>query len=179
MLTIMCTTDLWRLLDGRSRLVARPAAEQYDTYLAVWSAKAVLIPDGIFCVAVNEATCLTVAFPLFPLPAFIAAFGTAMAFELEHIGIRDSVVTRELDAFFHEVVFAKNSSRALLGSLNGVSLRFESAMGIERTDDVNLLLRVQHQLNRMPHPKRDVPIPVDAVALLLGSEVSETDGQPN
>ena len=176
MLTTMCTADLWKLLEGRSPLAARPEEGEYHTCLAVWSAKPVLARGGIYCVAVNEATCMTLVFPLFPLPAFMVAFACAMAAELEHIGIEDSVIAHELGVFSEEIVFAKNSDRALLGSLNGISRRFESETTLERALGVTSLLRVQHRLNRMPHPKRDVPIPADAVALLLGSGNSE-DGQ--
>ena len=169
----MCTTELWELLGGTEPLAERSTDSEHRTRLAVWSAKAVLVPSGIYCVAVNQETCMTLAFPLFTLPAFIAAFASAMAAELECIGIGDAVIARELGAFSDGIVFSKNSDRTLLGCLNGVSSRFESEMALEKPYGLHSLARVQHRLNRMRHLKRDVPIPTDAVVLLLGGDDTE------
>ena len=172
MLTIMCTRELWRLLGGRGTLPDRPAPEEDGTRLGVWAAKSVVLPEGCFCVALNEVTYMTVLFPLLPLPAFLGAFAAAMALELEHIGIPDAVIETEMQPFFDEVLLAKNSNRSLLGSLNDVCLQFDWAMEKADHSDPYALVRIQQQLNEMSHMNREVSFPVEAVALLLCEEGS-------
>lgn len=170
MSTIMCTRDLWRWLDGRGDLCDRLAPEEEPAKLGAWSAKAVVLPEGSFCVALNEPTYLTLVFPFVPLPAFLGVFSAALRIELEHIGIPEVIIRAEVAPFFGEVTFAKNSNRSLLGSLNDVCFHLDCALEDAGSVDLSGLVGIQHDLNLMPHANRDLPFPVDAALLLLSGE---------
>ena len=168
--TIMCTRDLWRSLGKKGVLGARPSPEEETTRLGAWAAKVTALPEGRFCVALNEATYLTAIFPFLPLPMFIELFVAAVILELEHIGTPSDVIKAEMEPVFENITFARNSNRSLLGSLNDVCLHFEWAMEADGRTDPEHLLWIQHKLNVMPHVKREPPFPVEAVSLLLSGQ---------
>ena len=179
-MTIMCTKDLWRRLGGRGDLSDRPPPDAEPTRLGAWAAKAVPLSEGVCCVALNETTYLTLAFPLLPVPAFEGVFAAALRLELEHMGVSAGVIGAELAPFFGEVTFARNTNRSLLGSLNDVCFHFAHRIRHMGSIDPSTLIAVQHSLNRMPHTRRDIPFPDQAALLLLSAEGHhEVCGQPN
>ncbi|MCK4681055.1 hypothetical protein KAT82_07990, partial [bacterium] len=111
MATIMSTKDLWRRLGGQKPLPGRSVSEVESGALGVWGAKAVFLPEGSFCVALNETTHLTIVFPLAPLPSLLGFFMAALVFELEHLGISGSVIKAEVEREFGEVTFLRHSNR--------------------------------------------------------------------
>ena len=168
--TIMCTRALWRQLGGRGVLPHRRAPGEEETRLGAWAAKHMASPEGLFCVGLNEATYLTIVFPLAPLPPFLAAFTLAAALELQHIGVADRIIAAELEPFVDQVFLARNSNRSLLGSLNDVCFHLAWALEDAGRSDPSTVLRIQHDLNEMPHANRGIPVPAEATALLLSGE---------
>ena len=167
MAIIMCTKDLWRGIGGVGTLPSRPPAPLHPGRLGLWAAKPVLLPEGDFCVAMHETTYLTLVFPLVPLPAFLGLFTAALVFELEHLGIPGPTISTELKLSFGTIEFARQSNRSLLGSLNDVGHQLDWALERERECDPSVLLRIQHELNEMPHSNREIPFPDQAVSLLF------------
>ena len=167
----MCTKDLWHRLGGRGDLSDRPPPDAEPTRLGAWAAKAVPLPGRACCVALNETTYLTLAFPLLSVPAFEGVFAAALRLELEHMRIPAGVIGAELAPFFEKVTFAKNSNRSLLGSLNDVCFHFARRIRHEGSIKPSALVAVQHGLNRMPHSCRDIPFPDQATSLLLSAAV--------
>lgn len=167
MATIMSTKDLWRRLGGQKPLPGRSVSEVESGALGVWGAKAVFLPEGSFCVALNETTHLTIVFPLAPLPSLLGFFMAALVFELEHLGISGSVIKAEVEREFGEVTFLRHSNRSLLGSLNDVCYHLACALEGEGRGDPDTVLNIQHELNEMPHANREMPFPCDAALLLF------------
>jgi hypothetical protein len=167
MAVIMCTKDLWRGIGGAGSLRNHTPASLEPGRLGLWAAKPVLLPEGDFCVAMHETTYLTLAFPLEPLPAFLGLFTAALVFELEHLGVPGPTITAELRLSFGTIEFARQSNRSLLGSLNDVGHQLDWALEREGECDPSVLLRIQHELNEMPHSNRAIPFPDQAVSLLF------------
>jgi len=167
MATIMCTKALWRSLGGSGALLSRPASHPGPGKLAVWGAKAIALPQGDFCVAMNETTYLTLVFRLRPLPEFLARLTRALMYELKHLGIPEPVILRELEATMARIQFVRHSNRSLLGSLNDVGFRVAWALGDEARPSDAAIARIQHGLNEMPHVNREVPCPDQATSLLF------------
>jgi len=167
MATIMCTKELWRSLGGQGTLLVRPDSDQGPAKLAVWGVKSVALPEGLFCVALNETTYLTLVFRHSPLPEFLARFAGALMRELEHLGVPGPVILSELNAAMGRVQFARHSSRSLLGSINDVAFHLAWALEHEGRATNRTLDRIQHKLNRMPHVNREMPFPDEATSLLF------------
>jgi hypothetical protein len=167
MAIIMCTKDLWRAMGGGGDLASRPPDPLQKGRLGLWGAKPVLLPEGDFCVAMHEATYLTLVFPLAPLPAFLGHLTAALVFELELLGIPGPTIAAELRDSFERIEFARQSNRSLLGSLNDVAHQLGWALERETEFDPGVLLSIQHELNEMPHSNRDIPFPDQAVSLLF------------
>jgi hypothetical protein len=125
------------------------------------------IPEGDFCIAVNETTYLTTAFPLVPLPDFLLAFAYSLAFQLEALRVPEDDVVAESRAFLDGTVFAKNSNRSLLGTLNDLEYHFTLAMEDAGRSDPDSILAVQQHMNEIPHASRTVPFPSQATSLLF------------
>jgi len=172
MAVIMSTRDLWRAIGGGGELAGSPAASSRRGQLAVWSAKSVLLPEGDFCVAMHETTYLTLVFPLVRLPVFLGHFTQALVLELEHLRIPDATIATELSGSFERVEFARQSNCSLLGSLNDVGHHLGWELERETDCDAGALLRIQHELNEMPHANREIPFPDQAVSLLLSGGAS-------
>ncbi len=172
MATIMCTKDLWGAIGGSGSLLEGADATLQPGRLGLWGAKPVALPEGDFCVALHETTYLTLVFPLEPLPAFLGHFTQAVVTELEHLGISSGLMMRELSESFERVEFARHTNRSLLGSLNDIGHQLDCALELEHEVDADVLVRIQHRLNRMPHCNREIPFPNQAVSLLFSGATS-------
>jgi hypothetical protein len=170
--TIMCTQDLWRRLGHKGRPPARSESDEPGTHLGAWSAKVIDEPQGIFCLALNERTYLTIVFAFVEPLWFFRTFASAVAVELEHLGFSEPLILSETGPLFVHGVLAKNTNRSLLGSLNDVA--FHLAWELERAGhaDPDTLAEIQHDLNMMPHANRDPSLPAEAAVLLLAEEAS-------
>jgi hypothetical protein len=164
---IMATRELWREIGDGAPLANRSDVPRDSTKLGAWSAKCVHLPEGDFCIAVNETTYLTIAFPLVPLPEFLVAFSYALGSQLEQLGVPGPAAVAEVRPFLAGTAFAKNSNRSLLGTLNDLEYHFALAMEGARTSSLNVLTEAQRHLNAIPHGNRSVPFPADAAVLLF------------
>jgi hypothetical protein len=163
---IMATRELWREIGDGAPLANRADVPADSTKLGAWSAKCVHVPEGDFCVAVNETTYLTLAFPLVPLPEFLVAFAFSLGTQLEAFGVSGPHAVAEARPFFEGTAFAKNSNRSLLGTLN--DLEFHFSIRIEGViADPDSLLAVQGELNEIPHVRRPIPFASEATSLLF------------
>ena len=165
--TIMCTRDLWKYLGAPSPLLPPAECRLNDTRLGAWSAKAVAYPEGDLVVAVNEVTYLAVVLPLTPLPAFLSEFGHAVGALLETLGYGEALVRAEAEPFLLSTVFATNSNRSLLGTLNDLCIHVDAALEAEKLIDRAALLRIQLRLSEIPHVNRDCAYPREAAELLF------------
>ena len=168
--TIMCTLDLWRRLGQTGSPPARLTSDDGRARLGDWSAKVVDEPDGSFCLAVNERTYLTILFPFVGLLLFQHAFASAVGLELVHLGIPPATIALETESLLMRAIFAKNTNRSLLGSLNDVGHCFSSDLEVAGSADPDTLLAIQHEFNMMPHVGREEPFPADAVVQLFSGE---------
>jgi hypothetical protein len=166
---IMCTKELWKRLGSPSPLLAREECDLADTRLGAWSAKCVRFPEGDLVVAVNEITYLAIVFPLAPLPDFLLGFGHAVGSLLDGLGYETDLVRAEAEPFLFRTVFAKNSNRSLVGTLNDLCIHVDAALEAEKQVDRDALLRIQLRLSEIPHVHRDSAFPRDAAALLFAS----------
>jgi hypothetical protein len=164
---IMATRELWREIGDGTPLSDRAQIPAGSTKLDVWSAKCVHLPEGDFCIAVNETTYLTVTFPLTPLPDFLLAFAFALGIQLESLGVPEPEIETETRAFLEGTAFAKNSNRSLLGTLNDLEFHFSVEMEALARSDPDSILSAQQRMNEIPHTKRSIPFPKDATSLLF------------
>ena len=164
---IMATKDLRREIGDGAPLATRSDLPPDSTKLGAWSAKCVHIPEGDFCIAVNDTTYLTTAFPLIPLPDFLLAFAYSLAFQLEALRIPENDVVTEASAFLDGTAFAKYSNRSLLGTLNDLEYHFTLAMEETGQSDPDSILAVQQHMNEIPHANRTIPFPDQATSLLF------------
>lgn len=160
--TIMCTRCLWGVIGSGGALPARQRATNEASRLTTWSARDVTTNAGRIVVALEEATYLTVVFPLVPLPDFLRAFTSALASALDALDVAGAHVASEVDAIGRSARFARNDNRSLLGSVNDVA--FHADVLLERVPrlDRAILNRVQRELNDMPHVHREPPFPSEA-----------------
>ncbi len=165
--TIMCTKNLWQWLGAPSPLVLREQCDLDDTKLGPWCAKGAAFPEGDLVVAVNEVTYLGVVFRLVPLPDFLSEFGHAVGTLLQALGFPDELVRAEAEPFLVRTVFAKNSNRSLLGTLNDLCIHVDAALEEEGRIDRDALLRTQLHLSEIPHVNRDSAFPREAAELLF------------
>ena len=164
---IMATRELWREIGDGVSLTNRADLPLDTTKLGAWSAKCVHIPEGDFCIAVNETTYLTITFPLVPLPEFLVAFGFSLGYQLERLGVPEPEVEAESRAFLDGTAFAKNSNRSLLGTLNDLEFHFSLEMESLGRSDPESILNAQARMNDIPHTKRSIPYAKGAVSLLF------------
>ena len=146
-----------RLTDGRT------------SQLAVWSARDVVTAAGRVVVALEESTYLTIVCPLFPLPRCVPAFAASVRTALEGLGIPSDIVQSEVAAILEGVSFARNDNRSLLGSVNDVAFHADVQLEDARQHDLSALDRAQRELNEMPHVRRNLPFPSEAVRILFRS----------
>ncbi len=148
---IMCTQNLWKIIGGAGPLPPRSPKEVQDTRLGVWSANVASYPQGTFVVALNELTYTTIVFPLIALPGFVTAFALAVGIQLSEAGIPGDAIRSEVEPFFTTMRYRKNSNRSLLGSLNDVCFHVGWHLEDAGGSDAETLLRIQCDLNDMPH----------------------------
>lgn len=115
--TIMCTRYLWGLIGSGGALPARQRATNEASRLTTWSARDVTTNAGRIVVALEEATYLTVVFPLVPLPDFLRAFASAVASALEALDVAGAHVASEVDAIGRSARFARTTTAAFSGPL--------------------------------------------------------------
>jgi hypothetical protein len=163
---IMATRELWREIGDGAPLANRADVPADSTKLGVWSAKCVHVPEGDFCIAVNETTYLALVLPLVPLPEFLVAFAFSLGTQLETLGVPGPHAVAEARSFLEGTAFAKNSNRSLLGTLN--DLEFHFSIRIEGVSpDPDSLFAIQGEVNEIPHVKRPIPFASEATTLLF------------
>ena len=167
MATVMCTKRLWEMISGGDPFPEDDGPGENPWTLGLWGAKPVELPEGNFCVALHDTTFLTLVFRLEPLPSFMECFTRAVVCELEHQGIPEAKIRREVAESFRQVSFARHNDRSLLGSLNDIGHHLDWALSDARRSTDDVLAHIQHQLNVMPHCKRDIKLPDQAVSLLF------------
>ena len=167
MAVIMATRELWREIGDGEPLADRSKVPADSTRLGAWSAKCTHLPEGDFCIAVNETTYLTLAFPLARLPEFLVVFAFALGSQLEALRIPSPDAVTEARAFLDGTAFAKNSNRSLLGTLNDLEYHFALAMEETGPPEIEVLLEVQDSMNEIPHVNRSIPFPKQATSLLF------------
>ena len=130
--------------------------------LTVWCAKVVDLPEGSFCVALNDPTYLTLVFPMPPPGGFINELASALRCELEHMEMPSRIVRAEVDPLLRDTQFAKCTNRSLLGSVNDVGLHLGWRLEPLDIVDRKAVVEVQHELNVMPHSNRVPALPLEA-----------------
>lgn len=167
---LMPTARLWKQLGAPHRL-EKPSSSD-DCRLGDWSLKSVDVPRGHFIVGVNARTFMAVVFPQCPLSSLPARLAACMDAQLRVFGIPEQRIATEVAAL-QSVTFAKNADRSLLGILNEVALLFEVAAEQDEISDVERLMELQTELNRVPHraTSRSCIFAADAIVGLLGSQL--------
>jgi len=164
---IMVTREFWREIGDGEPLVDRTKIPLDSTRLGAWSAKCVHLPGGDFCIAVNETTYLTIVSPLVPLPEFLIGFAFSLGSQLEALGVPGPEAVVEARSFLDGTIFAKNSNRSLLGTLNDLERIFSISMEETGPTGADSLLEIQSFMNEIPHSKRSIPFPDQATKLLF------------
>lgn len=168
---IMTTRELWREIGDGTPLADRADIPSDMTRLGAWSAKCVHLPEGDFCLSVNETTYLALVFPLAPLPDFLLGFAFSLGTQLESLGIPGEQAVCEARPFLEGTAFAKNANRSLLGTLN--DLEYHLSVRIQGVSpDPDSLLALQRGLNEIPHVKRSIPFASQATAFLFSESGS-------
>ena len=164
MARILCTQKLLNGLDiSRQPACITGQRRLRGLRLGNWAATRHRFVGRDLVIALEQRTCLTLVFPLWPRAGFRARFADALAAALADLGVPEDLATPERGSI-EAAPLALLADRTLVGSLDDV----EFICGIELMyhDD---LRRVQRNLNDFPHPRRDPCVPADAVARLFSA----------
>ena len=165
---LMPTAMLWKQLGApRPLALVDPSA---DSVLGDWSLKSTDVRQGRFIVGVNERTLMAVVFAKRPLSRLASTLSTCVGAQLEVFNIPTERITAEVEAL-RSATFGKSRSRSLLGILNEVAFQFEVAAADSDITSAEELLKIQTELNGIPH-RASSPSCLfahDAIAGLLGS----------
>ena len=165
----MPTVRLWKQLGAPYPLT--PMSPTSDSILGDWSLKPVEVSQGCFVIGVNARTLMAVVFAERPLPRIAYTLSVCVGAQLAVFAIPEDRIASEVAAL-RSATFGKNRDRSLLGILNQVAFQFEVAAAECDIANPRELLKIQTELNAIPH-RAGSPSCVfahDAILALLGSQ---------
>jgi hypothetical protein len=163
MKAMYCTQTLWRVLgpNHRRRKAAPSPSGTAPTALSAWAATHVRNDRKNLILALNQATYLTVVFPLIPRERWRGAFAAALVAILEDLQIPEPTIEREI-ASVASLALAQLKSRPMRDAL--AYAKYICEIEFFYLDD---LRRVQRNLNALPHGGIGGHLPSDAATRLL------------
>lgn len=162
MARILCTQKLLTALDMAERPIGSPRQRRLPHLrLGNWAATRRRFDGRDLVIAMEQRTCLTLAFPLWPRAGFRPRFADALAEALVDLGVPKGLAIPERGAI-DAAPLGLLADSSLAASLDDVAYM----CGIELLyhDD---LRRVQRNLNDFPHARCNPHVPVDGIARLF------------
>lgn len=164
MARILCTQKLLKALEITGR-PARSAAQRPFPGLRLgdWAATRSRVDGHDLVIALEQRTCLTLAFPFTPRADLRTGFADALTMALADLGVPEALAIRER-AGIEAAPIERLSDRTFVTSLNDV----EYMCGIELLY-LEDLRRVQRNLNEFPHARCNPHVPMEGVARLFSA----------
>ena len=156
---IMCSQTLWHALGHRSVPPILPVDPVAACVLGPWAAKVFYTAGRGRVLALNEATYLTVVFPLVPRSDFRSNFRLAIEAALEDLSVGPDLIAQEV-APIDVWPWSRLTNRTLKVALNDLVFLCEAELDF--SSDLRL---VQRNLNEFPHADRHPHVPSEAAKL--------------